>query len=71
MIYARTRVASVEDQFDAVDEARDAPGRSHSSSFDQRRRPDPLASRDYGGMPNHGHQITMAARLRPENALYA
>jgi hypothetical protein len=29
---------------------------------------DPLASGDYRGMANDGHQITVAARLRPEDA---
>jgi hypothetical protein len=29
---------------------------------------DPLAGGDEGDVPDHGHQIAMASRLRPENA---
>src|SRR5208283_5537889 len=29
---------------------------------------DPLAGRDDGGVADHGHQIAMSARLRPEHA---
>ena len=29
---------------------------------------DPLAGRDDGGVADHGHQITVPARLRPEHA---